>query len=346
MMNRRQILATGASAAILPFAGLTAAAAEPAAEISMLSWGGMYQDIFRPVAEAFEKDTGTKVRFVVQSGAADGLNKLIAQRNRPQVDVWASIASTVQAAEEDDLLVKFDAARIPHLNDLPAEYVKNTSASIWFTPRGIFYRKDLAPFEPRTWEDLWDPRLKDSLAVTLALDRGSFLIVAALLNGGSEHDIDKGFENMAKLKPNIHAVYTSEAEAIRLLETGEVAVVAWGPLSNFYHHLGPDSQYGFALPSPRFLADIPVSIVAGRPPAQQAAAEMFVDYLLRPEYQTIMTSLMGSIPSNPKAELPEKLKDLVPGLPLTDVYQVDWAHVNGNFSSWQDRWAQEVLTRR
>lgn len=345
MIRRRQILAAGASLATLPLIGKSSWAKDAAGSIRLMTWGGLWQDIFRPVADDFQKDTGTKVEFVVQSGSADGLNKITAQRSNPQVDVWTSIASTVAAATKANLLVNLDPKKIPQLDQMPKEFVKDTGVSIWLSPRGIFYRKDLVPFEPKGWKDLWDPRLKDKIGVTLVLDRGSFLIVAALLNGGNEHEIGKGFENMAKLKPNIHTVYTSDPESIKLLETGEVAVVAWGALPNVYRHLGPDSKYAFVMPTPRFLADIPVSIVAGRPAPQQAAAEKFVDYMLQPKYQTIMTSIAGTVPSNPKASLPEKLKGIIPPLPLTDVYHVDWDYVNKHFPAWQDRWAQEVLTR-
>lgn len=344
MITRRHILAAGAS---LPFAPMVVREgfAQAAPEIRLMTWGGQWQDIFRPVAQAFEKDTGTKVEFVVQSGAADGLNKITAQRANPQVDVWTSIASTVQAGEKANLLHKLDAARIPMLKEMPPEFVKEVGASIWLSPRGIFYRKDLAPFEPKSWQDLWDARLKDKIGVTLALDRGSFLIVSALLNGGDERSIDKGFEKIAQLKPNIHAIYNTDPESIKLLETGEVAVVAWGALPNVYRHLGPDSKYAFVMPTPRFLADIPVSIVKGRPAPQQAAAEKFVDYMLRPENQTIMASIAGTVPANPKAQIPEKLKGIIPPLPLKDVHTVDWTYVNANFSKWEDRWAREVQSR-
>ena len=345
MINRRQVLGAAASTALAPLGGTRASAQAAATEIRLMTWGGHWQDIFRPVAAAFEKDTGTRVEFVVQSGAADGLNKITAQRANPQVDVWTSIASTVQGAEKAGLLLKLDPAQIPQLKELPVEFVKEHGASIWLSPRGIFYRKDLVPFEPKSWQDLWDPRLKDKLGVTLALDRGSFLIVAALLNGGDERNIDKGFEKIAQLKPNIHAVYTTDPESIKLVETGEIAVVAWGALPNVYRHLGPDSKYAFVMPTPRFLADIPVSVVKGRPAAQQAAAEKFVDYMLRPENQTIMASIAGTVPANPKAKVPEKLKDIIPPLPLTDVYNVDWTYVNANFSKWEDRWTREVQSR-
>ena len=345
MLNRRQILALGASATAMPFISSKGFSQTPAKEIRLMTWGGNWQDIFRPVAQEFEKDTGTRVEFVVQSGSGDGLNKLTAQRANPQVDVWTSIASTVQAATKADLLAKLDAAKIPHINEMPKEFVGDTGVSIWLSPRGIFYRKDLAPFELKTWKDLWDPRLKDKVGVTLALDRGSFLIVSALLNGGNERKIDAGFENMQKLKPNIHTVYSTDPESIKLLETGEVAVVAWGALPNVYRHLGPDSKYAFVMPTPHFLADIPVSIVKGRGDAQQAAAEKFVEYMLQPKYQTIMASIAGTVPANPKAAVPEKLKSIIPPLPIKEVYSVDWAYVNSQYSSWEDRWAREVQTR-
>lgn len=345
-MNRRQILAMGSAAAMLPFGVTSSWSQQMAKEIRMMTWGGHWLDIFRPVADAFEKDTGTKVEFVVQSGSGDGLNKIKAQQSNPQVDVWTSIASTVEAATKSDLLARLDPAKIPQLAKMPKEFVTGTGVSIWLSPRGIFYRKDLVPFEIKTWQDLWDPRLKDKVGVTLALDRGSFLIVAALLNGGNEHKIDTGFDKIRSLMPNIHAVYSTDPESIKLLETGEVGVVAWGALPNVYDHLGPDSKYAFVMPTPRFLADIPVSIVKGRSPAQQAAAEKFVDYMLRPEYQTIMASIAGTVPANPAAKVPDKLKTIVPSLPITDVYTVDWTYVNSQYSSWEDRWAREVQVRK
>jgi putative spermidine/putrescine transport system substrate-binding protein len=345
-VKRRDVLALGTMAALLPFGIRASHGQAMAKEIRMMTWGGSWLDIFRPVAQAFEKDTGTRVEFVVQSGSGDGLNKIKAQRANPQIDVWTSIASTVEAATKDDLLARLDPAKIPQIARMPREFVKPTGVSIWLSPRGIFYRKDLVPFEPKTWEDLWDPRLKDKVGVTLALDRGSFLIVAALLNGGNEHKIDAGFEKVKSLKPNIHAVYTTDPESIKLLETGEVGVVAWGALPNVYRHLGPDSKYAFVMPKPRFLADIPVSIVKGRGAAEQAAAEKFVDYMLRPEYQTIMASIAGTVPANPAAQIPDKLKSIVPSLPITDVYSVDWPYVNSQFSMWEDRWAREVQMRQ
>jgi putative spermidine/putrescine transport system substrate-binding protein len=313
--------------------------------LKMMTWGGLWLDIFRPVAADFEKKTGIKVEFVVQSGAGDGMTKLAAQRANPQVDLWTSIESTVQAATKSGLLAPLDAKRIPNMLELPAVLRTDTSIAIWLSPRGVFYRKDLVPFDIVKWQDLWDPRLKGKIGVTFELDRGSFLIMAALLNGGSEKNIGPGFEKVKALKDNIHAVYKTDPESIKLLETGEIAVAGWGILPNVYRRLGPDSQYRFVMPAPRFLAPIPVSIVQGRGAEQLAAAEAFVNHMLSPESQTIMASIAGTLPANPKAAIPEKLKTVLPGLPVPEVYNVDWAEVDKHYSEWQDTWAREIQAR-
>ncbi len=328
-------------------ASLAAPPAEAAAErIRVMTWGGHWLDIFRPIAEKFEKDTGIKVEFVVQAGASDGMNKLIAQKANPQVDVWTSIESTAKAASDAGLLAKLDAARIPNMKAVPETMRSEGGVAIWLSPRGIFYRKDLVPFKITRWEDLWDPRLKDKVGTTITLDRGNFLVLAALLKGGSERDIDKGFEKMAELKDNLRAIYKTDPESIKLLETGEIAVAGWGILPNVYRHLGPDTKYEFVMPAPRFLATIPVSIVGGRGDEQREAAEKFVNLMLAPESQTIMASIAGTIPANPSAAAPEKLKAMIPPLPVTDVYSVDWTLVNAQYPKWEERWMKEVQVRR
>lgn len=336
-----------AYAAIAALVWMAATATSAGAEtIRLMTWGGHWLDIFRPIAEKFEKDTGHKVEFVVQTGASDGMNKLIAQKANPQIDVWTSIESTLTAATEAKLLAKLEPQKIPNLAAIPAKLKTETGAAIWLSPRGIFYRKDLVEFKITRWEDLWDSRLKGKVGTSFTLDRGNFLILAALLNGGSEKDIDKGFAKVSALKDNLHAVYKTDPESIKLLETGEIAVAGWGILPNVYRHLGPDSKYEFVMPAPRFLSTIPVSIVAGRSAAQTRAAEQLVHLMLAPESQTIMASIAGTIPANPASQAPEKLKNIIPVLPVPDVYSVDWSVVNAQYSQWEERWMREIQVRR
>lgn len=330
--------------ATLLLVGAVLLAVKPAAaqELTLMTWGGVFHDAFTAVLGDLERLTGVKVRLVTQAGAAAGFSRLKAQRQDPQVDLWTSIESTAQEAAQEGLVLPLDPARIPNLKEVPEALRGPNHTSVWVSLRGIFYRADLVPFEIKRWEDLWDPRLQGKVAVTLPLDKGSFLIMAALLAGGSEHKIDPGFEKVKALRPNIALFFKTDAESIKFLQAGEAGVVGWGILPNVYKLLGPGSNYRFVIPEgPQFLAPIPIQIVAGRP--HTAAAEKVVNAILAAEIQEKLVEQLGSVPANRRARAPEKIRGIVP--PLTNIYKVDWQAVNANFDKWTERWNREIQTR-
>jgi putative spermidine/putrescine transport system substrate-binding protein len=322
---------------------LGGAGAAGALEINFLTWGGHYLDTFGPLTERFEKETGIKVNLVVQAGARDGLSKITAQKNDPQVDVWFSIESTATAAAEAGLLAELDPAKIPNLKKLPPELVSKYSTVVALSPRGIAYRKDLVPFEIKDWNDLWDPRLKNKIGMSFVIDTGSPLVMASLINGGSEKNVEPGFAKMKALKPNIAGFFKTDQESVKYLESGEFAVIGYAILANFNLKLGTDPNLAFVMPEkPKFLAQIPGAIVKGRGAAQQAAAEKFLDFMLSPAAQEYFTSRFGQVPANPEAKVSEKLAKVIPPLPLKHVHQVDWKTVNANYARWNDRWNKEI----
>jgi putative spermidine/putrescine transport system substrate-binding protein len=320
-------------------------AAADAAEINLMSWGGHYLDTFRPVADAFEKKTGHKVNIVVMSGAKDGLTKITAQKNDPQVDVWLSIESTAQAAAEAGLLADLNPALMPNMKALPKEMVGKNYVTMSMSPRGIAYRKDLVPFAIKDWKDLWDPRLKGKVGMSFVIDTGSPLIMAALLDGGSEKNIEPGFARMKALKPNLAGFFKTDSESVKFLESGEFAVIGYAILANFYLKLSPDSNIKFVMPdNPKFLAPIPAAVVKGRGAEREKAAHELVDFMLSPEQQEFITGRFGQVPANPNAKLPAALNEVIPSLPLQHVYSIDWDVVNKNYADWNTRWNKEIQT--
>lgn len=330
----------------LGLATLLSGTAAQAVEINLMSWGGHYLDTFRPVADEFEKETGIHVNIVVQSGAKDGLTKITAQKNDPQVDVWLSIESTAQAAADAGLLAELNPELIPNLKVLPPDLVKKHAVVMSMSPRGIAYRKDLVPFPIKDWNDLWDSRLKGKVGMSFVIDTGSPLVMAALINGGNEKNIEPGFAKMKALKPNFAGFFKTDNESVKYLESGEFAVIGYAILANFYLKLGPDSNIKFVMPdNPKFLAPIPAAIVKGRGAEREKAASQLVNFMLSPKMQEFITGRFGQVPANPKAKLPAALAEIIPPLPLTHVYNVDWETVNKNYAEWNKRWNEEIQSR-
>jgi len=334
---------------VMPFSAvalLCCVGAASGVEINVLTWGGHYLDTYKPIAADFEKETGISVKLVVQSGAKDGLTKVMAQKNDPQVDVWFSIESTAQAAAQAGILADLKPELIPNLKLLPPGlYTKNTVVTV-MSPRGIAYRKDLVPFEIKDWNDVWDPRLKKKVGMSFVIDTGSPLVLAALLAGGNEKNIEPGFKKLQALKPNIAGFFKTDNESVKYLESGEFAVIGYSILANFYLKLGPDSNIRFVIPEkPKFLAPIPAVILKGRGAEREAAANRFLNYFLSPKVQEFVTSRFGQVPANPQAKLPGALATMIPPLPLSHVYKIDWDTVNANYADWNNRWNREIQTQ-
>lgn len=311
-------------------------------EIVLMTWGGAFRDAFEAVKGDIERIAGVNLKFVTQAGAAAGLSRLQAQAQSPQVDLWTSIESTARAGLESGVVEPLPVDLIPNLKEVAPRLVSPAGTAIWVSLRGIFYRADKVPFEIKTWQDLWDPRLRELVATTIDLDTANFLVMAAVINGGSEREIDKGFEKVKALKPNLALFYKTDSESIKFLQSGEAAVAAWGILPNVYKLLGPGSSYRFVVPpKPQFLATIPISLVKGRPNRAQAAK--VIDAILSTEVQEKLVANLGSVPASRKARAPEAIRGFVP--PLDSVYEVDWKLVNASFSEWKDRWNREIQTR-
>jgi putative spermidine/putrescine transport system substrate-binding protein len=163
--------------------------------------------------------------------------------------------------------------------------------------------------------------------------------MAAAINGGNERNLDPGFAKLKALRPSFVSFYTSNVQSIRMLETGEVAVIAWGVLPNVIQHLGPDSKYGFAVPKPIFVAETPITIVANTPNA--GASAQFVNYVLSPEVQEILAAALGSMPANPKAKPPAILQQLLPS--LEGIYKVDYDLLAKEMNAIIDRYNREIM---
>jgi putative spermidine/putrescine transport system substrate-binding protein len=312
------------------------------AEVIINTWGGAFLEAFNAVQADLEKASGVKVKMTTHPGAAAGLSRLIAQKDNPQVDLFTGIESTAADGGKAGVFEELNPSTIPNMAKVPKELVMPYGVSIWVSLRGIFYRSDLVPFEIKKWEDLWDARLKGKVATSVMLDKGNFLIMAALLAGGNEKNIDPGFEKMKALKPNLVLFYKTDSESIKFLQAGEAAVAGWGILPNVFKLLGPGSNYRFVIPEkPQFLAPIPVSLVKGRPNREDSLK--VINALLSKEIQEKLAVHLGVVPATPEAKSPEKIRDIVPA--LKNIYQVNWEVVNANFDKWLDRWNKEIQVK-
>ncbi|MCC7347075.1 MAG: extracellular solute-binding protein [Variibacter sp.] len=329
--------------ALLVLAGIGAASGAQAQEpLTLMTWGGVWQKTFEKVAADYQAKTGQAVKVVAQASADAGLARLIAQKSRPEVDLWTPNMVNYGRALPVGVLAPLELAALPNAKDVPETLRFSHGITAWVSQRGIFYRKDLVPFAPTKWQDLWDPRLKGKMAGPAAtFDPGYFPLMAAAINGGNERNLDPGFAKLKELKGSFVAFYTNNVQSIRMLEAGEVPLIAWGVLPNVIQHLGPDSKYAFVIPKPAFVAETPITIVANG--ARMKQAQAFVDYVLSPPVQAVLAEAFGSAPANAKAKAPAILQQILPE--LSAVYKVDYEYLSSVMNGIIDRYDREIMQR-
>lgn len=308
----------------------------------LMTWGGVWQKTFEKVATDYQAKSGQVVTVVAQSSADSGLARLIAQKSRPEVDLWTPNMVNYGRALPAGVLAPIKSDDIPNSKDVAPSLRFSHGITAWVSLRGIFFRKDLLPFVPTKWEDLWDPRLKGKMAAPAAtFDPGYFPLMAAVISNGNERNLDPGFARLKDLRSSFAAFYTSNVQSIRMLEAGEVSLIAWGVLPNVIQHLGQGSNYGFVIPKPAFVAETPITIVAGTP--REAQARQFVNYVLSPEVQPLLAEAFGSAPANSKARAPEVVQAMLPE--ANAIYSVDYEYLSNVLNDLISRYDREIMAR-
>src|SRR5215212_2687540 len=134
---------------------------------SLLIYTPHGQDLLRDfVARYKEKYPDVEVQFL-DMGSRDVLERLRAERNRPQADLWWGAAhTTFQTAADENLLAVY---RPTWADKVPAE--AHDPQDRWYgtyeTPEVIVYNSELVKAEdaPHDWDDVLDPKWHDKVLI-------------------------------------------------------------------------------------------------------------------------------------------------------------------------------------
>jgi putative spermidine/putrescine transport system substrate-binding protein len=315
------------------------------ADVNVMTWGGAWANAFNELGKKLEAETGVRVNvYTMQGGSSGGLAAIKARKDDPEIDVWNVNLIGYTKAVEEDLLEELPASEIPNVANVPENIVYSHGVAAWISMRGIAYRADMVPFGIKSWQDLWDPRLKGKLGVPDAtFDTGAFPIVTALLAGSNERDIGPGLERIAELKDSIVTFYTSNDQAVQLLESGEVGALAYIPFPNFYAKLGGENNnLRFTVATdPTIIAPTLMTLIKNAPNRNEGIA--FINYVLELPAQDLLAEALGSAPANKNAAIPEKMKQYIPD--ISNAYDIDFNVVSENLADWVKRYRREIQTR-
>lgn len=312
-------------------------------------WGGVWEQAITELIPDFESETGSTVVLDISS-STDRVAKLQAAGDKAPMDIAFLTPEAMAIASKNELVGTFDQADIPNLavtDERLLSHFKTDDGSYYAVPVswgavGILWRDDLVPFEITKFADLWNPALEGKIAIQNmpTLGAASFLIHAAVINGGSQQNLEPGWTAMVELRPNVQQFYSVSSDALAALVNGDVWVV-----ETFAGQGVPlaDKHVTVTLPADGVTFSIQSAGITASAPNPTLAAK-FLDYMMRPEVQAKWVELTRAAPGGVDVEIPDEIAAQMPETPetLPNLLNIDFLDMGLHMQEWSERWLREV----
>jgi iron(III) transport system substrate-binding protein len=319
-------------------AGQAAPAAQAKTEEKRLTlYTSFGADLYNPIAEAFEKETGIKVD-VVFAGTGEMLKRIEAEKVSPLGDVM--LGGGAESFEAYRPL--FEAYKVKEDATVPASL--KAPDNLWYgfnsLPMVIMYNKNLVKEidAPKGWKDLTLPQWKDKLAMADANKSGtSFVQVVTMLHLFGKENGGEGWKTVQAVAKNAKVLGSSSLPP-KGVNDGEYAL-ALTHENAAWKYAQAGGPVGWVYPA-EGTATIPDSVAVIKGAQHPQNARTFMDWLFTKETQAMASTKLGLRPSRTDVAPPQ-------GLVAADqikLVTLDMPWVSSQRSAILTQW-QDVLTK-
>jgi len=352
-MRRREFLIGMAAGAVAPWVATaarlpSAQAAQGGGQIVFSGFGADYEDNMRKyVIDPFQRQFNAKVVFDSQGSADEKAAKIRASQGQYIYDVAVLVDSDILALAPENLLQKVDPAIVPEMKNVYDKALTvgyGYGASVMFEPLVLVYNKEKVSPPPDSWNALWDPKYRGHVAISHADEgKGEFLLIlAAMLGGGSEANVDPGFAKLRELVPNVGYWLRTSAQYIPYLDRGDVWLTPyWNGRAQVLKDQGMPIEA--VLPKEGTLATDNIWAIPQSAKNKDLAAK-FVNFYLQARQQSAWAEHMYYSPTNKTVVVPPKVASrIVYGASqVAKLHLPDAAVVARDRPGWIERWNKEV----
>ena len=245
----------------------------------------------------------------------------------------AGCIDTVDASKLTNLEGIYEAARAPMGTEYGPAYT--------FNRLGIVYDSAYCNVEIKSFADLWNPELEDSIAIPdMTATTGPMFYFATAETFGLVPGVDDEaiFAKLAELKPNVVNTYTSANNTITMLNQGEISVAV---LLDYSYTTAKNANPDYVWVDPTegsFASYNMINLIAGSD-VKDLATE-FINYYISHDVQ-LAEALDGvDSPVRTDVELTAEQsgnftygEEMVSGLKF-----VDWNTITENQAKWIEMW--------
>jgi ABC-type Fe3+ transport system substrate-binding protein len=265
----------------------------------------------QPLVEAFVKKYPYIKTDFSRSDAAKMVAKVLAEQRANALvgDVMETGGATVPLLKANALLPFYS----PVFEEIPKEYIGKGgyfAISRLSYMGGVYNTKLVTPgSEPRTYEDLLDPKWKGKIAWNTQDESGAILMITNMLDTWGKDKTESWLAKFTEQKPSSVAV--SARQLVNIIMAGEYPI----GLSIFMHHAVISAQDGAPVAPIPFepVASTNGSMAIPKGTKHPHAALLFVDFVLGEQGQSIMRDAQY-FPVHPKVRPIQALAAVTPHL--------------------------------
>lgn len=334
---------TTAAAETSAAAETTAAAQDFAGQTLTISTFSFNAELLQKnVYDPFMEQTGAKI--VVETGKnAERVTKI--EESPENYDVVIIGDSFAAQLANDGILENIDRSKIANLDSIydvaKAPMGEEYGPAYTFNRLGIVYDPSMIDVEIKSFADLWNPELKDCIAVPDITTTSGMLFyyaTAAAFGLTPGQDDDAIFAKLEELKPNVVKTWTSANDTITMLNQGEASVAA---LLDYSYTTAKQANPDYVWVNPsegNFAGFNMLNITKGC--KNKELAEAFIDFYLSKDVQQAEALDGVDSPVNTEVELTEEqAANFTYGQEMVDsLILPDWSLITEKKADWINRW--------
>lgn len=329
---------------------LAPAAARAQSELVVAGYGGSFEQIFKQkLGPAFEKKHNVRINFV-SGNSTETLARVQAQKDNPQIDVTFVDDGPAFQGGALGLWEPIDAkivTNLKHLYDI-ARHKDNLGVDMGVTATGLMYNPEIfkqkgwAP--PTSWQDITKAEHAGHLVIPPIQNTYGLhaLVTFARLNGGSEKNINPGFEAFRRFKQNVLVFEAQPGKHSELFQSKQAWIGVWGS-GRVYALADTGFPIRFVYPKEGAMAlGVTLNVVKGA--RNRRLANEFINAMLADEAQQVWAESFKFGPYNKTVKLKPDIAAKVPyGLEqIGKLIKIDWDTANAKRPEWTERWNKEI----
>lgn len=339
--NRRQFMGFSAILAGSALTGLPLRAAE--AEVA-LGWypGLLGQNFKKGLLDGYPQADRVKI---IESFDNARFTQMQANRNKPTLHLGVFTNAMLPLVARSGLVRDIKIEDVPNLADfdpIVPRPIGDKAVPLTYGSWGIAYNAKYVKEPIMSWADLTREDIVKNVSVPNITYNSSLYTLDAMasLKGGSLKDPVAGFEAIRKIRTSGPGLWDQESTAVAGLKSGEIWATPYLSGSILALMSDPDlSDLQFCVPAEGAYS-VPMSVVRVNNDSAGNAPDLLINHMLSAEAQSAFARIGGNRPINVKAEVPEKVAEMVP--PADKLRNLDWDYFSENRTAIVDAWNEKV----